>query len=88
VVEYLGVQHAIGVNSGTDALVVELRALGVGPGDEVIVTTFTFFATAEATSQAGVTPVFVDIEPESFSIDPVEVEAVITEKTTAIAVRT
>ena len=84
VADYLGVQHAIGVNSGTDALVIGLRALGVEPDDEVITTPFTFFATAEAISQVGATPVFVDIEPKSFNLDPAKVEAAITERTAAI----
>jgi len=84
VATYLGVRHAIAVNSGTDALVIGLRALGVGPGDEVITTPLTFFATAEAVHSVGATPVFVDIDPESFNIDVSQVEAAITERTKAI----
>jgi len=84
VAEYLGVKHAIGVNSGTDAIVMGLRALGVGPGDEVITTPFTFFATAEGISQTGATPVFVDIDPKTFNINPELIEEKITQKTKAI----
>ncbi|MEN6357539.1 MAG: DegT/DnrJ/EryC1/StrS family aminotransferase [Armatimonadota bacterium] len=81
---YLGVKHAIACNSGTDALVMGVRALGVGNGDEVITTPFTFFATAEAISHAGATPVFVDIDPVTFNIDVSQIESKITPKTKAI----
>lgn len=81
---YLGVKHAIACNSGTDALVMGVRALGVGQGDEVITTPFTFFATAEAISQAGATPVFVDIDPVTFNMDVSQIESKITPKTKAI----
>ena len=84
VAEYLGVRHAIGVNSGTDALVLGLRAVGVCPGDEVITTPFTFFATGEAISQLGATPVFVDINPQTFNLDVEKIEEHITPKTKAI----
>lgn len=81
---YHGVRHAIGVASGTDALHLALIAAGVGRGDEVITTPFTFIATAEAVSYVGGVPVFVDIEPDTFNIDPAQVEKKITKKTKAI----
>lgn len=82
--QYLGVKHAVALNSGTDALIIGLRALGIGPGDEVITSPFTFFATAEAISLVGAKPVFVDIDPQSFNLDPARLEAVISPKTKAI----
>ncbi len=84
VAAFLGVKHAIGMNSGTDALFIGLRALGVTEGDEVITTPFTFFATAEAISHVGATPVFVDINASDFNISPAAIEAAITPRTKAI----
>jgi dTDP-4-amino-4,6-dideoxygalactose transaminase len=81
---YLGVKHAIGCNSGTDALIIGLRALGVGCGDEVITTPFTFVATAEAIKLIGATPVLVDIDPATFNIDVKAIERAITPRTRAI----
>jgi dTDP-4-amino-4,6-dideoxygalactose transaminase len=78
IAEYLGVKHAIGVASGTDALLLALKALGIGPGDAVIVPTFTFFATAGAVHNLGATPVFVDIDPYTFNLDPADVRRVLT----------
>jgi dTDP-4-amino-4,6-dideoxygalactose transaminase len=84
VAEYLGVKHTVAVNSGTDALVIGLRALGIGMGDEVITTPFSFFATAESISNVGAKPIFADIEPQSFNIDPEAIRKHITSKTKAI----
>ena len=81
---YNEVNHALGVASGTDALHLALRALDVGPGDEVITVSFTFIATVEAISYVGATPVFVDINPDTFNFDPKELEKKITPKTKAI----
>lgn len=81
---YHGVQHGVGVASGTDALHLALRAAGIGPGDEVITTPFTFIATAEAISYVGGVPVFVDIRHDTFNIDPDEVEKRISKRTKAL----
>ncbi|RMG13904.1 MAG: DegT/DnrJ/EryC1/StrS family aminotransferase [Planctomycetota bacterium] len=82
--EYLGVAEVVGVNSGTSALHLALLAAGVGPGDEVITTSLTFIATAWAISYAGATPVFADIDPEDFCLDPAAARAAITPRTRAI----
>ncbi|MFN2462145.1 MAG: DegT/DnrJ/EryC1/StrS family aminotransferase [Candidatus Velthaea sp.] len=81
---FTGAPHAAGLNSGTDALHIALRALDVGPGDEVITTPFTFVATTEAIGIVGARPVFVDIDPATFNIDPALIEAAITPRTKAI----
>lgn len=81
---YLGVRHAVGVSSGTDALLIGLRALGVGPGDEVITTPFTFIATADTVSRLGATPVFVDIDPVTFNLNAGLIEECISARTKAV----
>ncbi len=84
VAEYCGTANAVSCGNGTDALILILEAMGIGAGDEVITTPFTFFATGESVSRVGATPVFVDIEPDTYNIDPAKIEAAITPRTTAI----
>jgi dTDP-4-amino-4,6-dideoxygalactose transaminase len=81
---FLGAAHAVGVANGTDAIVIVLDALGVGPGDEVVCPSFTFYATAESIARRGATPVFADIDPVTLNLDPVDVSAKITDRTRAI----
>ena len=82
--QYIGVKYAVGVNSGTDALFLGLLSLGISPGDEVIVPAFTYIATALAVSFTGAKPVFVDIDKDTYNIDPDKIKDVITKKTKAI----
>lgn len=84
IAQYVGAKNAVGVANGTDALHMALRALDIGPGDEVITVSFTFFATAEVIGLVGATPVFVDIDPNTFNMDYTQLEKKITPKTKAI----
>ncbi len=84
---YLGVKHAIGVASGTDALLLSLKALGIGPGDGVIVPSFTFFATAGVVVNVGATPIFVDIDPKTFNIDPEKLRELITHHSSRVTIK-
>lgn len=82
--DFVGCRHTIGVSSGTDSLLIALMALEIGPGDEVITVPYTWISTAEVVSLAGATPVFVDIEDDTWNMDPTLLEEAITEKTKAI----
>ncbi|MCP4049325.1 MAG: DegT/DnrJ/EryC1/StrS family aminotransferase [bacterium] len=84
IADYCQCKYAVGVSSGTDALIISLMAMGIGYGDEVITTPFTFFATAGSIVRVGATPVFVDIDPDTFNINPDLIEEKITKKTKAI----
>src|SRR5690625_3887090 len=86
VTQYVDALYGLGVANGTDALQLCLQALNIGPGDEVITTPFTFFATAEAIAQVGAKPVFVDIEENSYNIDPAKIADAVTKNTKAIIV--
>lgn len=82
--EFVSARHAIGVANGTDALMIAMMALGIGAGDEVITSPFTFIATGEMIALLGAKPIFVDIEPDTYNLDPAKVEAAITARTRAI----
>src|SRR6478609_7066398 len=81
---YCGAGHSIGVANGTDAITIALRAMGVGPGDEVVVPSFTFYASAEAVPPTGATPVFCDIDPDTFCVTADTVRAALTTRTKAV----
>jgi dTDP-4-amino-4,6-dideoxygalactose transaminase len=82
--EHLGVKHVIGVGNGTDALAIALRALGVAPGDDVVLPSLTFYASAEAIADIGARPVFCDVDPDTRNVTPATVRAALTPKTTAV----
>src|SRR6476646_10074222 len=83
---YVGARHALGVANGTEALTIALRALGVGPGDDVVVPSFTFYASAEAIPPTGARPVFCDVDRETFCVTPETVRAALTTRTKAVIV--
>src|ERR671922_1564921 len=84
--DFLGVKHVVGVGNGTDAITIALRALGIGPGDEVVVPSFTFYASAEAIPHTGARPVFCDVDPETFCVTADTVRAALTPRTKAVIV--
>src|SRR3954470_17023664 len=84
IAQFIGVKHALGVSSGTDAILLALMALEIKSGDEIICPSYTFFATAGCVARSGATPVFVDSSPDSFNLDPKDVERKITARTKGI----